>query len=38
MRIAPPLTITEAELDLGVSILRQAIEDATGARVARAAE
>ena len=38
MRIAPPLTITEDELDLGVSILRAAIEDVTQARAARAAE
>ena len=26
-RIAPPLTITKEEIDLGVSILDQAIED-----------
>ena len=38
MRIAPPLTITEAELDLGVSLLRRAIEDLTAAGMARAAE
>jgi len=29
-RIAPPLTITDAELDLGVSILDQAITDVAG--------
>jgi 2,2-dialkylglycine decarboxylase (pyruvate) len=29
-RIAPPLTVTEAELDLGVSILDQAISDVAG--------
>ena len=28
-RIAPPLTITDDELDLGVSILDQAIADVT---------
>ena len=38
MRIAPPLTVTEAELDLGLSMLRQAIQDATRTQVARAAE
>ena len=38
MRIAPPLTITEAELDLGVSILRTAIQDAMGGSLAAAAE
>ncbi len=38
MRIAPPLTITEAELDLGISILRSAIEDVTGRSMAKAAE
>ena len=38
MRIAPPLTITEDELDLGVSILRAAIRDATAGAVAKAAE
>ncbi len=38
MRIAPPLTITEEELDLGVSILRRAIEEATVGRLADAAE
>jgi 2,2-dialkylglycine decarboxylase (pyruvate) len=26
-RIAPPLTITDAELDLGVTILDQALSD-----------
>lgn len=34
MRIAPPLTITAAELDLGVSILAQSIRDATARRAA----
>jgi 2,2-dialkylglycine decarboxylase (pyruvate) len=29
-RIAPPLTVTDAELDLGVSILDQAISDVAG--------
>ena len=29
-RIAPPLTVTDAELDLGVSILGQALADVTG--------
>ena len=29
-RIAPPLTITDAELDLGISILDHAITDARG--------
>jgi 2,2-dialkylglycine decarboxylase (pyruvate) len=29
-RIAPPLTITDAELDLGIAILDQAITDVTG--------
>ena len=38
MRIAPPLTITEEELDLGVSILRAAIEDVTSHKAAQAAE
>ncbi len=38
MRIAPPLTITEEELDLGIAILRRAIEDSTAAVVAKAAE
>ena len=38
MRIAPPLTITEAEIDLGVSILNQAIADVTAQGLARAAE
>jgi 2,2-dialkylglycine decarboxylase (pyruvate) len=28
-RIAPPLTITQDELDLGLSILDQALEDAS---------
>ena len=38
MRIAPPLTITEAELDLGVGILAAAIGDVVGRDVAQAAE
>ncbi len=38
MRIAPPLTITSEELDLGVSLLRQAIGDVTSSRLAQAAE
>ncbi len=38
MRIAPPLTITEEELDLGVAILRRAIEDSMAGMVAKAAE
>jgi 2,2-dialkylglycine decarboxylase (pyruvate) len=29
-RIAPPLTVTDAEIDLGLSILDQAISDVTG--------
>ena len=29
-RIAPPLTITDAELDLGIAILDQAIADIAG--------
>jgi 2,2-dialkylglycine decarboxylase (pyruvate) len=29
-RIAPPLTVTDAEIDLGLSILDQAITDVTG--------
>ena len=38
MRIAPPLTVSEEELDLGLRLLRTAIEDVSGARVLRAAE
>ena len=38
MRIAPPLTITQDELDLGISLLRRAVEDVTSAGIARAAE
>jgi 2,2-dialkylglycine decarboxylase (pyruvate) len=29
-RIAPPLTVTDAELDLGITILDQAIGDVAG--------
>jgi 2,2-dialkylglycine decarboxylase (pyruvate) len=29
-RIAPPLTVTDAEIDLGVSILAQALADTAG--------
>jgi 2,2-dialkylglycine decarboxylase (pyruvate) len=29
-RIAPPLTVTDAELDLGLDILYRAITDVTG--------
>jgi 2,2-dialkylglycine decarboxylase (pyruvate) len=29
-RIAPPLIVTDAELDLGISILDQAIADVAG--------
>ena len=38
MRIAPPLTVSEEELDLGLSLLRKAIEDVSVPRLARAAE
>jgi 2,2-dialkylglycine decarboxylase (pyruvate) len=38
MRIAPPLTITEDELELGLSILRAAIRDAMDGSLAAAAE
>ncbi len=38
MRIAPPLTITEDELDLGVSILNAAIRDVTRGEMAQAAD
>ena len=38
MRIAPPLTITADELALGVTLLRQAIQDVTSATLAHAAE
>ena len=38
MRIAPPLTVTEEELDLGLSLLRTAIEDVSAPRLVRAAE
>ncbi|WP_158745447.1 aspartate aminotransferase family protein [Acidisphaera sp. L21] len=38
MRIAPPLTISTEELDLGVSILRQAVVDVTSGKMAQAAE
>jgi 2,2-dialkylglycine decarboxylase (pyruvate) len=38
MRIAPPLTIGESEIDLGVSILRRAIEDASVSSRRQAAE
>ncbi len=30
VRIAPPFTVTDAEIDLGLSILDQAITDVTG--------
>jgi 2,2-dialkylglycine decarboxylase (pyruvate) len=29
-RIAPPLTVTDAEIDLGLTILDQAVADVTG--------
>ena len=29
-RIAPPLTVTDAEIDLGLSILDQALTDVAG--------
>lgn len=32
LRIAPPLTVSDAELDLGLDILDRAISDATRAR------
>ena len=38
MRIAPPLTVTEEGLDLGVAILRQAVEETASPRLVRAAE
>ena len=38
MRIAPPLTIAEAELDLGLTMLRQAVAEVTARGLARAAE
>ena len=38
MRIAPPLTIAEADLDLGVAILGQAIADSLSLDLAQAAD